>query len=81
MGRCWGIVGGVAASLPPLWIADQVRNDVTMRRMEYAPRYGYCLKASMTSHPGRNPPPPCIFWVKSSMTVRGEINVDGYIWL
>ena len=24
-------VGCVAASLPPLWIADQVRNDVTMR--------------------------------------------------
>ena len=27
LGRCWRIVGGVAASLLPLWIADQVRND------------------------------------------------------
>ena len=28
----------------PLWIADQVRNDVSGR----TPPYGYCLKASMT---------------------------------
>ena len=33
----------------PLWIADQVRNDVTMCYMEYASPCGYCLEASMTS--------------------------------
>ena len=33
--------------LLPLWVADQVRNDVTTRYMECTP-YGYCLKASMT---------------------------------
>ena len=31
-----------------LWIADQVRNDVTMCSMEYAPLCGCCLEASMT---------------------------------
>ena len=48
------------APAPPLWIADQVRNDVTMRCMSCSPPCGYCLKASMTdpdrhSRVGGNP--------------------------
>ena len=39
----------MAARPPPLWIADQVRNDVTTRYMGCAPLCGYCLKASMTA--------------------------------
>ena len=34
----------------PLWVADQVRNDVTTRYMGCTP-CGYCLKASMTGTP------------------------------
>ena len=34
---------------PHLWIADQVRNDVTVHYMACTPRCGYCLEASMTA--------------------------------
>ena len=33
----------------PLWIADQVRNDVCGASMRVSPPCGYCLKASMTA--------------------------------
>ena len=36
---------------PPLWIADQVCNDVAIRCMGSASPCGYCLEASMTGSP------------------------------
>ena len=44
-------VGWVASALPPLWIADQVRNDVTVLvvlALLYALPCVYCREASMT---------------------------------
>ena len=43
----------------PLWIADQVRNDVCGASMRVSPPCGYCLKASMTGLAAPHPVDSC----------------------
>ena len=72
-GWCWGIVGWIAASLPPLWIADQVRNDgpgVGVGLL-YAPPPTLFDDIAFALGVGVGllyAPPPCGLRIKSAMT-------------
>ena len=78
---------GLLYALPPLWIADQVRNDVTMRCIVFT-LCSQCQalgQALILFHQGRGGlvgcvgllyAPPCGYCLEASMTGRGKCSAE-----